>query len=69
METSIYQVECLGDDFAIVKNGQVVAVFDGPEEAYQFKRESEEKSQNGFFDTLPPAMRYAKQHLYGALPA
>ena len=65
MTESIYQVEFDGLNYMVLKGSEVIAAFEGCDEAYQAKREFETKNIPLAWQKVPPAMRVAKLQFYG----
>jgi len=61
-----YQVEFDGTNYVVLKSGQALISFDSCDSAYSAKRDFEGKVYPSGWEKIPPAMRNAKQLLYGS---
>lgn len=60
-----YFVEFNGDAYVVLLGVQAVAAFATIDDAFAAKHRFEDRPAINEFDKTPPAMRYAKQRLYG----
>jgi len=65
MIDSKFQVEFDGNNYIVLKSGLVLMSIDSCEGAFDAKRDFEGKSYPSKWDKVPPAIRQAKQTLYG----
>ncbi|QCU90902.1 hypothetical protein [Thiomicrorhabdus sediminis] len=62
---SHYNVEHNGQCYVVLKDGSEIMAFVDCAAAYEAKRNFEQKSIVPTVEKIPPAMRFAKQVLYG----
>lgn len=60
-----YQVEYNGSHYVVLQGHYELAVFASCIEAYEAKREFEQKTFPLVWEKIPPAMRAAKRLIYG----
>ncbi|MBO1925060.1 MULTISPECIES: hypothetical protein [Thiomicrorhabdus] len=60
-----FNIEFNGYDYVVVEQGRVIVAFSTLEDAFEAKREFEEKPACSIDLKVPPAMRLAKMQLYG----
>ncbi len=65
MPTSDYTVEFDGMNYVVLKCGQFLSAFVDADSAYAAKRAFSDKRLPENWQKVPPAMRFAKQKLYG----
>lgn len=64
MATSPFSIEFNGSDYIVFFKDQVVAAFSDIEEALEAKYDFETRPECPAEQKMPPAMRWAKEHLY-----
>jgi len=67
MSHSDFTVECDSIGYSVLRHGQVLGSFSNVEDAFSAKRDFSSKPNPQSWEKIPPAMRLAKQVLYGAI--
>lgn len=64
MKSSYFSLEYNGSEYLVSFKDQVVAAFGTIQEAFDAKYEFEHRPVIAIEDKMPPATRWAKEHLY-----